>query len=71
MQKIYANSNKLFKDFQVGEHVHLCIKPKKTSLRIGSCAKMAPRFYGPFKILERIGPVVKVHDVFHVSILNK
>ena len=49
-------------------------------MRIRSCANMAPRYYGPFEILERIGPVayqlaflltVKFHDVFHVSLLKK
>jgi len=35
----------------------MCIKPKKSSLRIGSCAKLTPRFCGPFKIIERIGLV--------------
>ena len=42
---------------------------------------MAPRYVGPFKILERIGPVAyrlelptelgNVHNVFHVSNLKK
>ncbi|XP_057812682.1 uncharacterized protein LOC131026757 [Cryptomeria japonica] len=42
---------------------------------------MAPRFVGPFEILERIGPVsyrlallpslTCIHDVFYVSILRK
>lgn len=49
-------------------------------LWIGSCAKLAPRFCGPFTSIERIGPVVyglalplkvKVHDVFHMSLLKK
>ena len=79
-QKSYAYQNRLFKEFQVGEHVYLCIKPEKSSLRIGSCAKLTPRFCGPFNILERIGPVayrltlpptVKFHDVFHVSLHKK
>jgi len=66
----------VFKEFQVGEHVYLHIKPKRGSLRIGSCAKLEPLYCGPFEILERIGPVacrlalppkVKFHDVsmFH------
>eukprot|EP00253_Pinus_taeda_P017283 PITA_17283 len=67
-------------EMQVGERVYLCIKPKKSSLRIGSCAKMEPQFCGPFSIIKRIGHVayrlaltaiVKVHDVFHVSLLKK
>jgi len=70
----------VFKEFQVGEQVYLCMKPKKSFLRIGSCAKLEPQYCGPFKILERIGPVVdqialpltvKVHDVFHVSLPKK
>ena len=30
--KSYANQNRLFKEFQVGEHVYFPIKPKKSSL---------------------------------------
>ncbi|KAD0683017.1 hypothetical protein E3N88_43860 [Mikania micrantha] len=47
----------------------------------GKRGKLSPRFVGPFKILERIGPVAyrlelppeldNVHDVFHVSNLKK
>ena len=45
------------KEFQVGEHVFIKVRPKKSSLRLGSCAKLAPRYYGPFEILSRIGQV--------------
>ena len=40
-QKIYVQ-HRAFKELQVGEHVYSRIKPKKSSLRIGSCAKLAP-----------------------------
>ena len=56
-KKSYEEKNMLFKEFQVGEHGYFRIKPKKRSLRIGSCAKLAPQYCGPFEILERIGPV--------------
>jgi len=51
----------------------------KSSLRIGSCGKLAPQYCRPLKILERIGPVayrlallptLKFHDVFHVPLLK-
>jgi hypothetical protein len=64
----------------VGDHVYLIVKANRSSLKLGSCAKFATRFCGPFEILERIGPVsymialhayMFVHNVFHVSLLNK
>ena len=45
------------KEFQVGEHVFIKVSPKKSSLRLGSCANLAPRYCGPFEILSRIGHV--------------
>ena len=60
--------------------MYLHIKPRKSSSRIGSRAKLAPWFCGHFNIIERIGPIayrlalppiVKFHDVFHVSLLKK
>ena len=68
------------RDFQVGEHVFIKVSPKKSSLRLGSCAKLAPRYWGPFEILSRKGqvayqlalsPNLKVHNVFHISALKK
>ena len=64
----------------MGDHVLLKVKANKSSLKLGSYAKLAARFCGPFEILERIGPVaymialpasMSVHNVFHVSLLKK
>jgi hypothetical protein len=64
----------------VGDHVFLKVKANRSSLKLGSCAKLAARFCGPFEILERIGPVcyiialpasMSIHNFFHVSLLKK
>jgi hypothetical protein len=56
------------------------VKPKKISLKLGSFTKLEAKFYGLFDILDRIGPFsymlalsasMNVHNVFHVSFLNK
>jgi hypothetical protein len=79
-QKIYADKNKIHREFKVGDHVFLKVKANRSSLKLGSCAKLATRFCGPFEILERIGPVaymitlpasMSVHNVLHVSFLKK
>jgi hypothetical protein len=79
-QKIYADKNKITREFKVGEHVFLKVKPKKRSLKLGSCTKLAAKLCGPFEILDRIGSdaymrvlpaSMNVHNVFHVSFLKK
>jgi hypothetical protein len=56
-KKSYADKNITHIEFKVGDHVFLKVKANKSSLKLGSCAKLATRFCGPFEILERIGPV--------------
>jgi hypothetical protein len=79
-QKSYAYKNKTTREFKVGERVLLKVNPKKSSLKLGSFTKLAVRFCGPFEILDRIGPFtymltlpasMNVHNVFHVSLLQK
>jgi hypothetical protein len=79
-QKIYADKNKTTREFKVGEHVLLKVKPKNISLKLCSCTKLATKFCGPFEILDRIGSdaymlvlpaSMNVHNVFHVSFLKK
>ncbi|GJX63678.1 hypothetical protein Tco_0296578 [Tanacetum coccineum] len=68
-------------EYEVGDHVLLKVSPWKGVIRFGTKGKLAPRYVGPFEILERIGPVAyrlrlpeelsSVHDTFHVSNLKK
>ncbi|KAJ9536482.1 hypothetical protein OSB04_un000319 [Centaurea solstitialis] len=56
-------------------------KMYKGLIRFGKKGKLSPRFVGPFKIMERIGPVAyrldlhselnSIHDAFHISNLKK
>ena len=73
MQKIYADIKRTPREFQVGEHVYLKVKPKKISFILGKYSKLAPRYCGPFEILVKIGsivyhlslpPAIKVHNFF-------
>jgi hypothetical protein len=67
--------------FQVKDYVYLKVSPMKGVTRFGVKGKLAPRYIGPFPILERCGPVAYrlqlpetlsgVHNVFHVSQLKK
>ena len=68
------------REFNVRDHVYLRVRARKSSLKLGSCAKLSPRYCGPFEVLERIGPVAyrltfpastRVHNFFNVSLLNK
>jgi hypothetical protein len=76
----YVDKGKTHREFKVGDHVFLKVKANKSSLKLGNCSKLVARYCGPFEILERIGPEaymialpasMSVHNVFHVSLLNK
>ncbi|GJW84319.1 putative reverse transcriptase domain-containing protein [Tanacetum coccineum] len=43
--------------FEVGDQVLLKVSPWKGAVRFGKNGKLAPRYVGPFEIIERIGPV--------------
>jgi hypothetical protein len=75
-----VDKSRIPREFKVGKHVFLKVKPKKNSLNLGSCTKLASRYCGPFEILDNIGlaaymfalrTTIKVHNVFHVSSLKK
>ncbi|GJS06089.1 putative reverse transcriptase domain-containing protein [Tanacetum coccineum] len=56
-QKSYADNRRKPLEFKVGDRVMLKVSPWKGVIRFGKKGKLAPRYVGPFEILERIGPV--------------
>ena len=65
----------------MGDRVFLKVSPWRKILRFGKKGELSPRFIGPYEILERIGPMayclalppelIKLHNVFHVSMLRR
>jgi hypothetical protein len=78
-QKSYADKRRIPLYFLVGDYVYMKVSPMKGVSRFGVKGKLAPRYIGPFPILEQCGPVAyqlpetlsAVHNVFHVSQLKK
>jgi hypothetical protein len=80
-QRKYADPKRRDFSMEVGEHALLRVSPRKGVMRFGVKGKLAPRYIGPFLILERVGrtayrlalpPALDgVHDVFHVSQLRR
>ncbi|GJT88312.1 putative reverse transcriptase domain-containing protein [Tanacetum coccineum] len=80
-QKSYADKRRKPLEFSIGDYVMLKVLPWKGVERFRKKGKLAPRFVGPFEIIEKIGPVAYqldfpeelngVHDTFHVSNLKK
>ncbi|GJV33502.1 putative reverse transcriptase domain-containing protein [Tanacetum coccineum] len=79
--KSYANNRRKPLELEVEDRVMLKVLPWKGVIRFRKKGKLAPRYVGPFEILERIGPIAyrlrlpeelsRVHDTFHVSNLKK
>jgi hypothetical protein len=56
-QKSYADKRRMPLYFLVGDYVYLKVSPMKGVSRFGVKGKLAPRYIGPFPILEQCGPV--------------
>ena len=54
-QKSYANKRRRPIEFEVGDYVYLKVSPMKKVQWFGVKRKLAPRYVGPYKIIERSG----------------
>jgi hypothetical protein len=79
LHKSYVDKGRTHREFKVGEYAILKVKAKRSSLRLESFSKLATRYCGSFEVLERIGPIaymislptsMKIHNMFHVYLLN-
>jgi hypothetical protein len=57
-QKSYHDKGKTVREYQVGEKVYLRVSPTKGVQRFGVKRKLAPRYIGPYEIMEICGPVL-------------
>ena len=76
MMAIRNPGNKKFRPYQKNDQIWI----EGTNLKtLYPSAKLAPKRYGPFKILEQLSPAVyrikiprhwKIHDVFHANLIT-
>jgi hypothetical protein len=79
-QKSYANKRRDF-SFEIGDFIYFKVSPMRGTHKFKVKGKLAPRYVGAFKIVDRKGEVAYqlelppqlsgVHNVFHVSHLKK
>jgi hypothetical protein len=77
--KLQTDKHRQERVFQVGDWVYLRLQPFKQRSMHQKMGKLAPKFYGPYQVLQRIGAVAykldlptdaRIHPVFHVSCLK-
>nr|XP_027083642.1 uncharacterized protein LOC113705940 [Coffea arabica] len=79
--KKYADEKRSERVFSEGDWVYLRLQPyRQSSLALRGNTKLSAKYFGPYKIEEKIGNVAfrlklpttsKVHPIFHVSLLKR
>jgi hypothetical protein len=80
-QKSYTDKRRHALKFEVGDHVYIQASLMKGVRHFGIKGKLAPRYVGPYPILEKYGPLAYkvelpprlfgVDNIFHVSQLKR
>ncbi|XP_071715033.1 uncharacterized protein [Rutidosis leptorrhynchoides] len=78
---MYADPRRRLVNFEVGDRVYLKVLPWKGVIRFGKRGKLAPRYIGPFKIIQRVNDqtvvlelpteLAGIHNTFNVCYHRK
>ena len=78
--KQFVDQHRTERDFDIGDYVYVKLQPyRQQSIVMRSNQKLSPKYYGPYKIIDRCGEVAyklalpsssQIHPVFHVSQLK-
>ena len=79
--KVNADKHRTEREFALGDWIYLKLLPyKQKSMKQKHLGKLAPRYFGPFQVLHRVGkvsyrldlpPDSRIHPTFHVSCLKE
>ncbi|KAL5748102.1 hypothetical protein ACOSQ2_025399 [Xanthoceras sorbifolium] len=80
MKRVY-DKHHTDRNFEEGDWVYLRLQPyRQASIAVRKNLKLSSKYYGPFKVLKKIGAVAyklellnksRIYPVFHVSLLKK